>query len=155
MRSRFPALRTLPSSTVDTLSRTATSAIGIDFPLKANDELRDDTCKPGTCTSALMISSVIPSLKYSLSGSAAMVTKGSTAIDFSAGAAGAALGRAVAPGRSASENCATGLNRSAGVLAKAELGSAVTKRWPTPCTPRKPSGGRQRRSPDAPDSVRW
>ena len=40
--------------------------------------------EPGTLASALMISSVMPSLKYSFSGSALMFASGSTAIAFGA-----------------------------------------------------------------------
>ncbi len=42
--------------------------------------MREATWMPGTFDSALMISSVIPSLKYSFSGSALMLASGSTAI---------------------------------------------------------------------------
>ena len=67
--------------------------------LNANDEVREATCKPGTLASALMISSVIPSLKYSFSGSALMLASGSTTIDFSGAAARGTLG-GVCPVRS-------------------------------------------------------
>ena len=78
---------------------------------------------PGTLASALMISSVIPSLKYSFSGSALMFGSGRTAIALAA-ACGASVrrrrspapgGRPVDAGRSASANCAAVRNRSTGV----------------------------------------
>ena len=50
--------------------------------LKTNEEVLDVTCRPSTLTSAFKISSVIPSLKYSFSGSALILTNGSTAILF-------------------------------------------------------------------------
>ena len=56
------------------------------LPLKAKQELREATCNPGTFASALMISSVIPSAKYSFSGSALMLASGRTAIDLCIGA---------------------------------------------------------------------
>src|SRR6266849_5879936 len=81
MRSRFPALRTLPSSTVATLSFDPTSARSIAGPRNANDEVRAATRKPGSWVRALMISSAMPSLKYSNSGSPLRFANGKTAID--------------------------------------------------------------------------
>ena len=43
------------------------------FPLNANADVRAITLRPGTCASALMISSASPSLKYSSSAIAAHV----------------------------------------------------------------------------------
>ena len=65
------------------------------LPLKANDEVRAATCRPDTFDSAVIRSSVMPSLKYSFSLSELMLTNGSTATDFFAGATapdGGALG---------------------------------------------------------------
>src|SRR5438477_12708163 len=56
------------------------------FPLKAKQDVRPGTRSPGTLASALISSSVIPSLKYSSCLSALMLTNGSTAMDL-AGAA--------------------------------------------------------------------
>src|ERR1700675_567684 len=58
------------------------------LPLKANDEVRAATCKPDTLDSAVIRSSVMPSLKYSFSLSELMLTKGSTATDFRSWVAG-------------------------------------------------------------------
>ena len=80
IRSRFPARRTVPSSTALTLSRAPSVRTSSRAPLKANTEVRDATCSPSTLVSAVISSSVIPSLKYSLSGSALTLTNGSTAI---------------------------------------------------------------------------
>jgi hypothetical protein len=48
--------------------------------LRANTEVREATWRPSTLLSAVINSSVIPSLKYSFSGSALAFTKGNTAI---------------------------------------------------------------------------
>ena len=63
IRSRFPALRTLPSSTVATLSCSPISRMSWFFPLNANADVRDATCSASTLVSALMISSAMPSQK--------------------------------------------------------------------------------------------
>ena len=97
MRTRLPDLRTLPSSTVATLSLAPTSAMSIPFSRNRKDDERAATWRPSNCVSALMISSVMPSLKYSLSGSALMLANGSTAIDF-APAVSSLDGDAVRPG---------------------------------------------------------
>ena len=85
MRIRFPTLRTLPSSTEVTPSFSPISRTSACLPLKAKEEVREATCTPGTLASALMISSVIPSLKYSFSGSALMLVSGRTAIALTGG----------------------------------------------------------------------
>src|SRR3989441_9680876 len=54
------------------------------FPLNANDDVRAATRNAWILVRALMISSAMPSVKYSFSGSALMLTNGSTAIDFGA-----------------------------------------------------------------------
>ena len=46
MRTRLPDLRTLPSSTVATLSFCATVGMSTSLPLKENAEVRDATRKP-------------------------------------------------------------------------------------------------------------
>ena len=113
------------------ICRTSTS-----LPLKANDEVREATCMPGTLASALMISSVMPSLKYSFSGSALMLASGSTAIALRAaeraafcrpdGEPGRACARSMT-GRSASANSAPVANRSAGVRASARVERSVDR----------------------------
>jgi hypothetical protein len=88
MRTRFPTLRTLPSSTEVTPSFSPICRTSTSLPLKAKEEVREATWMPGTLARALMISSVIPSLKYSFSGSALMLARGRTAIALRAAAAG-------------------------------------------------------------------
>src|ERR1035437_4238947 len=51
------------------------------LPLKLNAEVRPATFNPGTWASIFIISSLIPSLKYSCSGSLLILAKGKTAID--------------------------------------------------------------------------
>ena len=80
----LPIFRTLPSSTVETLSLRPISPITSCFPLNANDDVREATRSDCTLVSALMISSAMPSAKYSLSASALMLAKGNTATDFAA-----------------------------------------------------------------------
>src|SRR5436190_4951986 len=52
------------------------------LPLNEKAEVRAATRRPGVRASALRISSVMPSLKYSLSLAALMFSNGSTAMDF-------------------------------------------------------------------------
>src|SRR5688500_14491834 len=52
------------------------------FPLKANDEVRELIRIPSTLDNTLINSSDNPSQKYSFSGSALMLEKGRTAIEF-------------------------------------------------------------------------
>src|SRR6266550_6914118 len=52
------------------------------LPLYANDEVRDATLRDLIFEIALMISSAIPSVKYSFSASALMFVNGRTAIDL-------------------------------------------------------------------------
>ena len=54
------------------------------FPLNENADVLAATRKSGSWASALMISSAIPSLKYSFSGSVLMFANGNTAMDFGA-----------------------------------------------------------------------
>src|SRR5256886_1979826 len=129
MRSRDPAFRTLPSRTVATLSWRPSIRTSCSLRLRANVDVRDATRSPSTRASAVISSSVMPSLKYSFSGSALRFTNGSTAIDFRGGAPGdAGVGRSAGSGwlpgggaasASASANCATVAKRSAGARASA------------------------------------
>src|SRR5437588_8209642 len=69
------------------------------FPLNANAEVRDATSSARTFVRALMISSLIPSVKNSFSASALMFVNGNTAIDrrlLSVASAGIAAARALA-----------------------------------------------------------
>ena len=81
IRNRSPALRTLPSSTVPTLRRAATSRTSVCAPLNAKADIRAATRRPETFASAPISSSVIPSLTYSVSGSGPRLTNGSTAME--------------------------------------------------------------------------
>ena len=101
IRRRFPALRTLPSSTVLTPSFWPISSTTIVFPFNAKTVVRAGTFSPCTFARALISSSVILSLKYSLSGSELMLTKGRMAIEALLAEAGAAAARSpgVAVGR--------------------------------------------------------
>ena len=76
IRSRLPARRTVPSSTADTLSRAPRFRTSSRSPLSANTEVRDATWRPSTLPSAMISSSVMPSLRYSFSGSALAFTNG-------------------------------------------------------------------------------
>ena len=67
MRTRSPALRTLPSRTVSTRNLLPISVTSISLPRKAKADVREITRTPGTRVNALMISSVIPWQKYSWS----------------------------------------------------------------------------------------
>ena len=82
-----------------------------------------------------MISSVMPSLKYSFSGSALMLASGRTAMALARGVRARPARRARSPvprtaspftWRSASTNCAAVENRSTGVLARARVSASST-----------------------------
>ena len=124
-RSVVSARRTLPSRTALTCSLSAIARMSCVAPLNANDEVRDATRSERTALNALMISSVIPSLKYSFSGSALMFRNGSTAIEFAAAGGGRTSGRAgdvTVSGpclASAATKSAAVANRSAGAFASA------------------------------------
>ena len=60
------------------------------LPLNVNAELRAMTKSCGSFDNAVMMSSEMPSAKYSCSASPLMLANGSTAIDERAGSAGAA-----------------------------------------------------------------
>ena len=93
IRSRDPAFRTLPSSTVRTPSFSPTARRSSCFPLNAKHDVRAATRRPPCCTRTLMISSVIPSAKYSSSATGLMLANGRTAIDGAAGASDRLLAR--------------------------------------------------------------
>ena len=81
MRTRFPDLRTLPSSTVATLSFCATVGMSTPLPLKENADVRDATRSPRIFARTFSNSSDKPSAKYSFSSSRLMLMNGSTAIE--------------------------------------------------------------------------
>ena len=128
MRSRLPARRTVPSRIADTLSRAPSSRTSSRRPLSANTDVRDATWRPSTLLSAVISSSVIPSLKYSFSGSALALTNGSTAMVRAsrmvpAPAAGMTSGTGAT---SASANSVIVAKRSAGDLASARSSARST-----------------------------
>ncbi|MHB8528134.1 MAG: hypothetical protein ACYC8V_01305 [Caulobacteraceae bacterium] len=78
IRTRAPALRTLPSRTCETPSRAATSATPTLLPLKVKAVLRDTTERAETFDRSVMMSSLMPSEKYACSASPLMLANGST-----------------------------------------------------------------------------
>ena len=80
MRRLSPERRTDPSSTSDASSSAPIARTSCAFPLSANTDVRDATRRPSTLASAWINSSVIPSLRYSLSGSGLEFTNGRTAM---------------------------------------------------------------------------
>src|SRR5262245_47697185 len=81
MRRRLPDFRTLPSSTVFTFSALPISLMLVFLPLNEKVDVRAATFKSSIFDSAFSSSSANPSQKYSFSGSALMLTNGSTAIE--------------------------------------------------------------------------
>src|SRR3989442_183411 len=79
IRTRSPARRTLPSSSVATPSFAAIARSPSWRFLKGITEVREITSRARIFDSCAMTSSVIPSAKYSFSGSALRFTNGSTA----------------------------------------------------------------------------
>src|SRR5207249_11249509 len=84
-RTRLPSRRKLPSSTFSTLSFFPTSLTSVLFPLNENDEVRATTRSPSTLARASIISSLIPSQKYSWFFVSLRSRNGSTAMLFSGG----------------------------------------------------------------------
>src|SRR5215510_10404608 len=87
MRNRLPALRTLPSRMYRTPSSRPTWRTSTALPLYVKLELRAITNSDLKRDSAVMMSSTIPSVKYSCSGSPLMFWKGRTAIEGLSGRA--------------------------------------------------------------------
>src|SRR2546426_8956253 len=75
MRRRSPDCRTVPSSTAETPSSAPIARMSCGFPLRANADVREAMRRPSTLVSALISSSLMPSLRYSLSGSALAFTR--------------------------------------------------------------------------------
>src|SRR6516164_3553976 len=103
IRTRLPARRIEPSSTDCTPSSRPMVRTSTERPLYAKLELRAITVRPAIFDKSVMMSSLIPSEKYSCSGSPDMLVKGKTAIDTAGVGCGvAALDRTaagiVAPG---------------------------------------------------------
>src|SRR6267143_839346 len=78
IRTLFPALRTLPSSSVLMSSSRPISATDFVAPLYFIAEVRAMTLRPPTFESVVMSSSVIPSAKYSSPGSRLILARGRT-----------------------------------------------------------------------------
>ena len=136
MRTRFPTLRTLPSSTELTPSFSPICRTSTSLPLKAKEEVREATWMPGTLARALMISSVMPSLKYSFSGSALMLASGRTAMALRAA------------GRAASDRVGTvACGRAASAVHLAERLDELAARWRTGPPGSGPGRGSARRPP--------
>jgi len=112
IRSRSPARRTDPSTTLATPSVSAISGIGRSCPLNAKAEVRAVTSRSGNCASEFRISSVRPSAKYSSSGPLLIATNGRTATDLSISATTAGSD-SVASGASCSMNLSTSRNPTA------------------------------------------
>src|SRR5439155_22530578 len=72
------ALRTLPSSTWLTPSLLATSQTSTDWPLNVKAVLRAITARAEPFDKSVVMSSLIPSLKYSCSASPLMLANGRT-----------------------------------------------------------------------------
>src|SRR5271169_7065911 len=70
-----------PSSTERTPSSLPTSRMSTERPLYVKLELRAITVRPAIFDRSVMMSSVMPSEKYSCSGSPDMLVKGKTAIE--------------------------------------------------------------------------
>ena len=80
-RTRLPARRTLPSRMLVTRSASPMRTRSSALPLKAKEEVRAGTRRPGICARAFRISSERPSEKYALPGSSLRLRKGSTATE--------------------------------------------------------------------------
>ena len=86
--------------------------------------MRAATRRPGSLVSALMISSEMPSAKYSLSGSGLMLANGSTAMDRGGSKAGDGV-VAPAPARASTTSAAVA-GRSAALLASSRASTSRT-----------------------------
>src|SRR5947199_4112505 len=88
MRTLLPALLTLPSNTVDTVSWLPFWRMSAVLPLNTQTDVRAGTRNPLIWDKAVHRSSVIPSPRYSFSFSALMLTKGNTATPAAGGGSG-------------------------------------------------------------------
>ena len=157
MRTRFPCLRTDPSTMLVTPSVSPTLRRSSFFPLKWNDDVRPATFSPFTRASASRSSSVIPSEKYSCSLSELRFTNGSTAIDGIAPAGWARPGSTptpclraepdLPPGPTAQSTLPTPTREAPQRRSTTSGGSpcpAVPERPPGPwAAPAEPRGGRR------------
>ncbi len=143
MRTRSPALRTLPSSTVDTSSRAPIVARSSRPPRNWNDDVRATTRRPRIRASTLISSSARPSEKYSSPGSALRFANGSTAIEARRSGAAAAAD-ATAPCSTARRS-----RRSSWQTSSADAGrsrGAFARQRATRRSKSAGSSGRERRS---------
>ena len=115
IRTRLPARRTLPSSSVATSSVTPISRRVCSRFLNRMTEPREITRSERILESCAIVSSVIPSAKNSFSGSVLRLRNGRTATDGSLGA-----GASATPARAWAKAAALG-NRSAGSTASARM----------------------------------
>src|SRR6059058_1013162 len=88
MRTLLPALLTLPSNTVDTLSCLPIWRMSAVLPLNTKTDVRAGTRNPLIWDKAVHKSSVSPSPRYSFSLSGLMLMKGNTATPAGGGGAG-------------------------------------------------------------------
>jgi len=131
IRTRLPARRTLPSRSVATSSAAPISR-GLRSPfLKAITELREITLSERIFESWMMTSSVIPSAKYSFSGSGLRFTNGSTAIDGVR--AGAATGVTSAAAKAAAEANRLSESRASAVATARSIGTGTEGRTRRTC----------------------
>src|SRR5579863_6890363 len=80
IRMRSPIRRTLPSTMQRTFNSRATRLISTAIPRYRNEAERERTARRRQRDNSVMMSSVIPSLKYSCPGSPLMLVNGSTQI---------------------------------------------------------------------------
>ncbi len=117
MRTRSPLRRTLPSTSVVAPSfAPITLRLSVDR-LNGITDVREITLSARIFDRCAMTSSVIPSAKYSFSGSALKLTNGSTATVGDCARAGAV---------NASANSRVDAKRSAGCLARAFMSACST-----------------------------
>ena len=117
IRTRSPTRRTLPSRSVATSSLAPISFKLCSRCLNAITDVREITLRARIFERWAMTSSVIPSAKYSFSGSALRLRNGRTATDGARAEAGAV---------SASANAFGDAHRSAGTLASAFVNACST-----------------------------
>ena len=140
IRRRSPARRTVPSSTQAAPSRAPMARTSCGFPLSANTDVRDATRSPSTPARAAISSSVMPSLRYSFSGSGLALTNGSTAMQRTAAEAITPDPASAPSPCRAARNSATVANRSSGFLASARASTRSTRAGASGLTARSGRG---------------
>ena len=137
MRTRLPALRTLPCRIDATLSRRAISGTGRSRPSNAKLDVRAMTRSSGTLLSTLSSSSEMPSEKYCCSLSVLMFSSGSTAIEGSSSIVGMPVSSATADADVDAVSEATVCHSQPAPMATTARISTTSRRV-TFCTPRSP-----------------